>query len=322
MITVDLSAHTPASIEWAVSPVLETLGWLRLARDGATDPTYGEPAPAARELLTRPDVALVAELLPSGDGPTPDFLAPAPSAATSGATSARAAESQLAEIGSTDHAQAAVEVREAASDRDLPENVTAALHDGTLPARAAHGLAMFWEQGMPDVFEVAEAALRAEIDRCEQLVDGGGIGAVLNAVQEHLSRADEPLRACEHCAEPESAISELLVIPTALYGPRLTMRLRGERPYVAYPIGPASPPPDSITGLRRLLGPTRAAILRRLSSARTTTELSEDLHLATATVSYHVKVMQRAGLLERSRQRHNVFYELSPTGRQLLSTIP
>ncbi len=318
MITVDLSMRTPASIQWAVSPVLETLGWLRLTRDDDIDPTYGAPGGAAKELLTRPDVALVSQLLPSGDGSTPDFLAPAPAAAASDC----AVESQLAEIGSTDHAQAAVEVWQAAGDRELPENVTAALHDGTLPARVAHGLEMFWEHGMPDVFEPAETAVRAEIARCEQLADGGGIGTVLHAVKEQLSRGDDSSNACEHCPEPESAMSKLLVIPTALYGPRLTMRLRGERPYVAYPIDTSSAPAHSISGLRRLLGPTRAAILRHLSSARTTTELSEELRLAAATVSYHLKVMQRAGLLERSRQRHNVFYELSPTGRHLLSSLP
>lgn len=317
MITVDLSVQTPATIEWAVSPVLETLGWLRLTRDDGTDPTYGKPARAARECLSRPDVALVAELLPSGDGPTPDFLAPAPPAATSAGASA----SQLAEISDTDHAQAAIEIWEAFGERQVPEKVTTALHDGTLPARAAHGLAMFWELAMPEVFEPAEKALRAEIERGEQLADGGGIGAVLNAVQEQLSWGDDPPDACADLDGSEPSMPELVVIPTALYGPRLTMRLRGERPYVAYPIETPTAPAESISGLRRLLGPTRAAILRHLSSARTTTELSEELRLAAGTVSYHVKVMQRAGLLERSRQRHSVFYALSPTGRQLLSSI-
>lgn len=174
---------------------------------------------------------------------------------------------------------------------------------------------------MAEVFGLAETALRAEISRCEQLADSGGIGAVLNAIQEQLSWGDEPANACEHRTDTESGMPELLVIPTALYGPRLTMRLQGTRPYVAYPIDATPAPTDPITGLRRLIGPTRAAILRHLSSARTTTELSEELRLAAATVSYHVKVMQRAGLLERSRQRHNVFYELSPTGRQLLAGI-
>lgn len=317
MITVDLSVHTSATIEWAVSPVLETLGWLRLTRDGGTDPIYGRPDRIAKDYLSRPDVALVADLLPVEDGPTPDFLAPAPPDTTSGC----AAVAQLAEVGDTDHAQAAMEVWEAFGDRPLRESVATALRDGTLPARAAHGLAMFWELAMPEVFERAETALRAEIERCEQLVDGGGIGAVLGAVQEQLSWGDDAPGTCVN-AEADTGMSHLLVIPTALHGPRLTMRLRGERPYVAYPINTTPASADSLSGLRRLLGPTRAAILRHLSSARTTTELSEELRLAAGTVSYHVKVMQRAGLLERSRRRHSVFYALTPTGRRLLSSIP
>nr|WP_246336881.1 winged helix-turn-helix domain-containing protein [Flexivirga oryzae] len=100
------------------------------------------------------------------------------------------------------------------------------------------------------------------------------------------------------------------------------MRLWGTQPFVAYPVGVAATRSASLAELRRLLGPTRALILRKLTSARTTTELSGELRLAAATVSYHVKVLQRAGLLERSRDRHSVLYELSPTGRQLLTGTP
>ncbi|GGB47965.1 hypothetical protein GCM10011492_43970 [Flexivirga endophytica] len=318
MITVDLSAGAPVNVRWAISPVLEALGWLRLTRDEATDPTYGAPTRAARELLDRPDVALVAQLLPPRDEPTPDFLAPPPPEVSS----ADVVTAQLEEVRGTDHARAAVEVWEAFGDRALPPIVVAALREGDLPARAAHGLELFWTGGMPDVFDTAQAALRAEIDRCTRLAETGGIGAALNAVHERLSSEDGAPGLCDRCTDLGAGESALVVIPTALYGPRLAMRLEGQQPFVAYPIGVASEPVNPVTGLRRLLGPTRAAILRHLSSARTTTELSEELQLATATVSYHVKVMQRAGLLERSRHRHNVFYELSPTGRQLLSSIP
>lgn len=317
MITVDLHARPATAIRWAVSPVLETLGWLRLTRDGVTDPTYGAPQPATRELLDSPDVALTAELLPSADGSTPDFLVPTPPAEAP----ARAAELQFARIQDTDPAQAAVEVWEALGDRRPSTRLALALHDGTLPTRVAQGLETFWERGMHDVFERADSALRVEIDRCAQLADGG-IGAVLNLVHERLTGEVDDLEVDPQCSESAPPGVELLVIPTALRGRRLAMRLWGDEPFVAYPIGTRSSAAESIAGLRRLLGPTRAAILRHLASARTTTELSDELRLAAATVSYHVKVMQRAGLLERSRHRHNVFYELSPTGRQLLSSLP
>lgn len=318
MITLDLNAHTGPTIRWAISPVLETLGWLRTTRDGATDPMYGAPSRTAAQLLSRPDVALVAALLPVDDGPTPDFLVPAPPTAPA----ARAARTQFQAVRESDHAQAAVDVRTAAGVRTLPDDVAAAAAAGDLSARASHGLEVFWRRGMPEVFDRAETALNAEIDRGTQLLGTGGIGAVLQAVHERLSWSDGPPTAPQDPAGSDADEAELLVIPTALYGPRLAMRLRGERPFVAYPVATTPPAAESIAGLRGLLGPTRAAILRQLSCARTTTELSEELQLATATVSYHVKVMQRAGLLERSRHRHNVFYELSATGRQLLATIP
>lgn len=317
MITVDL-ARTDGRVRWAASPVLETLGWLRLARDEEIDPTYGAPGRHARELLRCPDVALAAELLPHDDDPTPDFLAPSPG----DGPATGVADAQLAAIARTDHTTATVQVREGLGGRELSAAASSALRDGTLPARAARGLRSFWEQAVVDVWAAAEAALRAEIDRCTQLVESGGIGAALSALHGRLPY-DAALHASVDRTADAASSPELLVIPTALFGPtRLAMRLEGPDPFIAYPIGDAGTPSGSITELRRLLGPTRAAILRKLTSARTTTQLSSELRLAAATVSYHVKVLQRAGLLERSRHRHSVFYELSPTGRQLLTGIP
>lgn len=317
MITVDLAPRMSSTIRWAPSPILETLGWLCLTRDKGTDPTYGAPDARARELLACPDVALVAELLPEGDGPTPDFLVPTPA----DGPAARVATAQLDEIRRTDHAVAAVQVWQDLGDRELSSNLSCALREGTLPARAARGLKSFWENGVAGVWRAAEQALLAEIERCTQLVESGGISAALGAVHDRLLCEDLFLPSGGPAAEVLPP--ELLIIPTALYGPsRLAMRLWGSHPFVAYPIGAAAAHSASLAELRRLLGPTRAVILRNLTSARTTTELSGELRLAAATVSYHVKVLQRAGLLERSRDRHSVLYELSPTGRQLLTGMP
>lgn len=318
MITVDLGARLASTVRWRPSPVLETLGWLRLTRDGGTDPAYGAPDARARDLLADPDVALAAELLPHADGPTPDFLAPAPP----DGTPAGAAKDQFGQIRATDHAIAAVQVWEGLGDRQLSPNASSALRAGTLCTRAARGLESFWSSGMTGVWDAAETALRAEIDQCTRLLDSGGISAALGAVHDRLS-ADGALELRADGAPAGPSPSELVIIPTALYGPtRIAVRLWGEHPFITYPIGTTATHPASNTELRRLLGPTRAAILRHLASARSTTELSGELELAAATISYHVKVLQRAGLLVRSRDRHSVLYELSPTGRRLLTGLP
>lgn len=318
MITVDLGAALAKRIRWAPSPVLETIGWLSRTRDGGTDPTYGRPGAQALELLDRPDVALVAELLPKGDGPTPDFLAPTPGEGPTDGV----ARMQFAQIRATDPAAASVQVREGLGERRLSAEASSALRDGTLPTRAARGLETFWEQGMTQVWTAAELAVHAEIDRCARLVESGGISAALGAMHGQLS-SNGVLQFCEEPAGAERSRAQLLLIPTALYGPtRLAVSLGGAHPFVAYPIARTAAPATSGSELRRLLGPTRASILRELTSARTTTQLSRQLGLAAATVSYHVKVLQRAGLLDRSRDRHSVLYELSLTGRQLLTGMP
>ena len=53
-----------------------------------------------------------------------------------------------------------------------------------------------------------------------------------------------------------------------------------------------------------LADPTRRAILRRLASGEATvTELSSPFAMTQPAVSKHLKVLERAGLIERSRER-------------------
>jgi DNA-binding transcriptional ArsR family regulator len=77
--------------------------------------------------------------------------------------------------------------------------------------------------------------------------------------------------------------------------------------------------------LELLLGHGRAAVLRGLERPATTTELARRLSYAPSTVSAHLDVLARAGLVERHRVRRSVFYGLNETGRAfvaLLADIP
>ena len=67
--------------------------------------------------------------------------------------------------------------------------------------------------------------------------------------------------------------------------------------------------------LELLLGHGRAAVLRALDRPATTTDLARRLSYAPSTVSAHLDVLSRAGLVERHRVRRSVFYGLNETGR-------
>jgi DNA-binding transcriptional ArsR family regulator len=62
--------------------------------------------------------------------------------------------------------------------------------------------------------------------------------------------------------------------------------------------------------LELLLGHGRAAVLRALDRPATTTDLARRLSYAPSTVSAHLDVLSRAGLVERHRVRRGVFYIL------------
>ncbi len=73
--------------------------------------------------------------------------------------------------------------------------------------------------------------------------------------------------------------------------------------------------------LELLLGHGRAAVLRALGRPATTTELAARLHYAPSTVSAHLDVLSRAGLVERHRVRRSVFYGLNATGSSLVALL-
>ncbi|MFA1537836.1 ArsR/SmtB family transcription factor [Actinomadura monticuli] len=83
--------------------------------------------------------------------------------------------------------------------------------------------------------------------------------------------------------------------------------LAPQTPLISYPaISTASVPPRP---LDELVGATRAWLLAELATPRSTTELAERLHLTPGTVSYHLQVLHRAGLVHRTRRSRHVLYQ-------------
>lgn len=71
--------------------------------------------------------------------------------------------------------------------------------------------------------------------------------------------------------------------------------------------------------LGALLGRTRAAILACLDIPATTTQLAGDLGQSPATVSAHLSVLRRAGLLTSRRSGRHVLYRRTPLGASVVA---
>jgi hypothetical protein len=72
------------------------------------------------------------------------------------------------------------------------------------------------------------------------------------------------------------------------------------------------------SALRRLLGPTRADILRLLDQPASTTHLTAVRCVALGTVGTHLRVLLDACLVERCRSGATVLYYRTPAGQQLV----
>jgi len=66
--------------------------------------------------------------------------------------------------------------------------------------------------------------------------------------------------------------------------------------------------------------PTRRAIIKRLASGRARfLELAEPFDVALNAITKHLKLLERAGLIEREKKGREVFISLRPEGLRLVA---
>ena len=75
--------------------------------------------------------------------------------------------------------------------------------------------------------------------------------------------------------------------------------------------------------LKALSDPVRLDLLRRIAAAgeMACTEIVAQSHLSKSTVSYHMKALRLAGLIDVRKEGRNFFYTYRPDGIEALSTL-
>ncbi|MGW0536601.1 ArsR/SmtB family transcription factor [Streptomyces sp. NPDC003032] len=77
-------------------------------------------------------------------------------------------------------------------------------------------------------------------------------------------------------------------------------------------------PDNSSQALSALVGKTRAAALRALTSSCTTSQLAEVLGISSAGASQHTAILRESGLITTMRNRNTVLHTVTPLGMALL----
>jgi DNA-binding transcriptional ArsR family regulator len=113
----------------------------------------------------------------------------------------------------------------------------------------------------------------------------------------------------------------ITLLPSMLWSGRPMIGPHPDGPTViVYPAPTPLPLIDEAAGdpVGKLLGHTRAAVLRLTCRERTTTELASELGVSAATVSGHTKTLRRGGLIVTTRAGKAVLHSLTPLGGRLL----
>jgi DNA-binding transcriptional ArsR family regulator len=93
-------------------------------------------------------------------------------------------------------------------------------------------------------------------------------------------------------------------------------------PVLVYPIEHTSRPASDHAALGRLLGSTRARVLRCIEQGTTTGELARRARVSPASASQHASVLREAGLVVSVRRGNEVLHTLTPLGAGLLPRVP
>jgi hypothetical protein len=159
--------------------------------------------------------------------------------------------------------------------------------------------------------------MEADIAYRTQAVARHGISAMLTGLHSRVFWQDDHVRLMTRFHGSVPGTTHLVLTPS-VFVKDLQMTLDAlpgptrRQPMLAYPARHG--PEDRLwtptaQPAQKLLGVTRARLLVDLGCPRSTAELSERHHLTAGTVSYHLGILHRAGLVTRTRSRHHVLYQ-------------
>ncbi|MGW2563139.1 ArsR/SmtB family transcription factor [Streptomyces sp. NPDC001514] len=324
MIELTVDATGLARSRFAVSPLHEVAATLLpwgLCPGSDADPWVT----LARRVLRRARLPLLSELALDGGGYVPDFLSPHPSGPSP------TVEEELERVRSTPPERVLGELEALRDGRpcnglagsELPPEVRRAMArgGGYVARQAAEELRRYWDLAFAPHWEAAKAALESEVDRCAGVLARRGAAGLFNSLHPGIRWADGTLRVDSRFTV-ELAVPLVVVVPSLVAaGPGVAVDpVRDGRrpPMVAYPVRDrATAPTIPSAELARLLGPTRAGLLAALARPTSTAQLAAHHFLSPATVSYHLGVLHRAGLVARARSGRAVLYRRTPAGSRL-----
>lgn len=191
-----------------------------------------------------------------------------------------------------------------------------------------NALSSYWRSVQSILYPDLERRLRREAERLWMLVERSGVSLALNEFHPRIRQVDGELLHRTVQRSYGLPVERIVLAPMVasaqtVFGNLLSLQRSLGVSYIAAASGPlALGTEERASGedpLERLIGATRARLLRELSSLpATTTDLAEALWVTPPTISHHLKVLATTEVVEAHRVGPEVFYHLTGRGRALL----
>lgn len=319
MIRIELDVATMGRVHWRYSPLAELLGWL-----GRSPHERAFPGPA-RTMFLDPALVMLTQLLPVGFlGSTPDFLTPSPSRLPATKTLL----AQLDELAAAPPEIVHTQVGEHFQQTTMPDEVARQVEAGIFAATIAAALRRVWYDEFAAKFSVIRTGLEDDLSHRGDILASHGLGAAFESL--HPRFAWNPHAGLEYTTPTwdekiRLADTDLVVVPSLLfYGSNVSFQVcnKASHAIISYPANPRLRGAGVANSLRprSLIGSSRSRVLSALRSPSTTTSLSAELQLSSATVSYHLGVLHDSGLATRIPRGRHVLYAITPAGRAFLAS--
>jgi DNA-binding transcriptional ArsR family regulator len=322
VIRIELSDDDLSRTRLAISPLWELVGSLFVLHMTPTPAAYAPWTAQARRALQGVELGPLSLDNPL-DHSCPDFAAPIP------VDPLGRIEDEIERVRATDPALVRADLRTCWPEGPPPTWAPFAARPREMLDRLCEGLYAYWEAVLAREWTQLRAVLEGEMLGRARSLALSGPAAVLEEL--HPSVRWRPpaveIRKKDRDLELELEGRPLVLIPLVFAGSVLLAgQDEGATIGLAYqPRGTEALWAPENAGvderLELLLGHGRAAVLRALAQPATTTELATRLSYAPSTVSAHLDVLARAGLVERQRLQRRVFYRLNDTGSALVSML-
>ena len=304
---------------FAIAPLMELVGAVYALRDPDRFFLHRPWAKWARPRTELLDLDLLDVAAPFGTPFWPVFISPPPCV-----PQARI-EDELERVQATPPEQVVAEIT-----RTYPGGVPHAgqrfVDDpaGTL-VEVVEQMRTFWDAALAPWWTRISALLESEIaSRARRLV-AVGAQAAFTDLHQTITWDDGTLYVHPTKKEPadvDLAGRGLLLIPSAFTWPDVWPRTDPPwDPALVYPTpgiadlwAPDGRPDDTLASL---LGRRRAQVLLQLDRPASTLELAQRMGIGSASVSEHLAVLRRAGLVMRRREGRRVIYARTATGDDL-----